>query len=97
MTAAALIRAAVASGAHLGAQNVADLKIDLARQNDKRPAWVRLRVNDADVKALKGPAEKRSDELYLVRLPAEVVRELKDRQESRIIRPDDVQVLGGAA
>lgn len=96
MNAALIIRAAVAANSKLGAQNVSELLTGSARQNPKRGAFIKLNVGDADVKALKGPAERRESELYLVRLPADVVREIEDRATSRIIRPDEVRAVEGS-
>jgi len=56
-----------------------------ARQNAKRPAYVKLAVPDGVVKALRGSADKRRDLLLLVQIPKEVL----ERSESRIILPGE--------
>lgn len=65
---------------------VEQLLMDSARQNDKRPAFVKLAVPDDVVKALRGSADKRQDLLLLVSIPKEV----QERSESRIILPGEV-------
>jgi hypothetical protein len=66
-----------------------ELVLESARQNDKRPAYVKLAVPDDMVKALKGPrgpADER-DLVLLVRLPRQVL----ERSESRIVLPGEVR------
>jgi len=65
-----------------------DLVIESARQNDKRPAYVKLAVPDDMVKALRGPrgTALQPDLVLLVRLPREVL----ERAESRIVLPGEV-------
>jgi hypothetical protein len=65
---------------------LAELATDLARRNDKRPAYVTLTVPDEAVKQLKGPAESR-DHWLLVHVP----REVGERAESRIVLPGEVR------
>ncbi len=65
---------------------VEDLMLESARQNRKRPAFVKLAVPDDMVKALRGPANKRRNVLMLVSIPEEV----QERSESRIILPGEV-------
>jgi hypothetical protein len=68
---------------------LAELVIESARQNDKRPAYVKIAVPDDLVKALKGPrgSETERDLVLLVRLPREVL----ERSESRIVLPGEVR------
>ncbi len=63
---------------------VQDLLMDSARQNDRRPAYVKLAVPDEVVKSLRG---NRGDQdlILLVRIPAEV----SDRVDSRIVLPGE--------
>lgn len=63
---------------------VRDLLMDSARQNDRRPAYVKLAVPDEVVKSLRG---RREDQglILLVRIPAEV----SDRVDSRIVLPGE--------
>ncbi len=65
---------------------VDQLLMESARQNDKRPAYVKLAVPDDVVKALRGSSDKRKDLLFLVSVPKEV----QERSESRIILPGEV-------
>lgn len=65
---------------------VEELVVDSARQNPRRPAYLKLAVPDEVVKALRGPADKRRDLLMLVQIPQEVL----ERSESRIILPGEV-------
>lgn len=62
-----------------------DLLLDSARQNDRRPAFIKLAVPDDLVKALRGNRAGQ-DTVLLVRIPAEV----NDRVESRIVLPGEV-------
>lgn len=62
------------------------LLMDSARQNAKRPAYVKLAVPDNLVKALRGSAE--SEELLLL---VSVPRELESRADSRIVLPNEVR------
>lgn len=64
---------------------VSDLMIDSARQNDRRPAFIKLAVPDDLVKALRGKREGQ-DLVFLVRIPADV----GGRIDSRIILPGEV-------
>jgi hypothetical protein len=68
---------------------LAELVIESARQNDKRPAYVKIAVPDDMVKALKGARgpETERDLVLLVRLPREVL----ERSESRIVLPGEVR------
>ena len=63
---------------------VKELLIDSARQNDRRPAFVKLAVPDDIVKSLRGNREDQ-DLVLLVRIPAAV----SDRVESRIVLPGE--------
>ena len=65
---------------------VADLLIDSARQNEKRPAFVKLALADELVKSLRGQRQQK-DVLLLVRIPGEVL----ERSESRIVLPGEVE------
>ncbi|MDX1644504.1 MAG: hypothetical protein R3244_09130 [Thermoanaerobaculia bacterium] len=60
------------------------LVIESARQNPKRPAYVKLAVPDDLVKQLRGRREPQ-DLVLLVRLPREVL----ERAESPIILPGE--------
>lgn len=62
-----------------------DLLIDSARQNDRRPAFVKLAVPDDLVKSLRGTRES-GELVLLVRVPGEV----GERVESRIVLPGEV-------
>jgi len=61
------------------------LVMDSARQNSKRPAFLKLAVPDDLVKSLRGSRES-TDIVLLVRLP----REVEARAESPIILPGEV-------
>lgn len=63
---------------------VRDLLMDSARQNDRRPAYVKLAVPDEVVKALRGKREGQ-DMVLMVRIPAEV----NERVDSRIVLPGE--------
>jgi hypothetical protein len=63
-----------------------ELVLESARQNPKRPAYVKLAVPDEVVKGLKGGAREDHDLLLVVRVPREVLR----RSESRIVLPGEV-------
>ncbi|HLX10008.1 MAG TPA: hypothetical protein VKY89_19315 [Thermoanaerobaculia bacterium] len=63
-----------------------ELVLESARQNPKRPAYVKLAVPDEMVKSLKGAARADQDLVLVVRVPREVMR----RSESRIILPGEV-------
>ncbi len=62
-----------------------DLLLQSARQNDKRPAFVKLAVPDDVVKALRGSPDRRKELVFLVSIPKEV----QERAESRIILPGE--------
>jgi len=62
------------------------LVIESARQNPKRPAYVKLAVPDEVVKSVRGSAPG-DDLVLLVRVP----REILERQESRIVLPGEVR------
>jgi len=59
--------------------------LDSARENPKRPAYVKLAVPDDIVKSVRGSAED-GDLVLLVRVPKEVLQ----RQGSRIVLPGEV-------
>jgi hypothetical protein len=63
-----------------------ELLIESARQNEKRPAWVKLAVPDAMVKSLKGAPQPDQDLVLVVRVPREVLQ----RSESRILLPGEI-------
>ncbi|HYL06504.1 MAG TPA: hypothetical protein VE075_10715 [Thermoanaerobaculia bacterium] len=63
-----------------------ELVIESARQNAKRPAYVKLAVPDEVVKSLKGAHQADHDLLLVVRVPREVLQ----RADSRIILPGEV-------
>jgi hypothetical protein len=60
------------------------LLLDSARENPKRPAYVKLAVPDEVVKSVRGSAED-GDLVLLVRVPKEVLQ----RQGSRIVLPGE--------
>jgi hypothetical protein len=64
---------------------VETLLLDSARQNERRPAFVKLAVPDDMVKALRGKKDK-GDQVLLVRIPGDV----GDRVDSRIVLPGEV-------
>ena len=64
---------------------IRELLMDSARQNAKRPAYVKLAVPDGMVKALRGSREQ-SDLVLLVRVPKEV----QERADSPIVLPGEV-------
>lgn len=61
------------------------LLVDSARQNPKRPAYVKLAVPDELVKSLRG-SRSQSDMILLVRVPKEVQK----RADSPIVLPGEV-------
>jgi hypothetical protein len=63
------------------------LVLESARQNAKRPAYVKLAVPDEMVKSLKGTQQADHDLLLVVRVPREVLQ----RSESRIVLPGEVR------
>lgn len=64
---------------------VEKLVIDSARQNEKRPAYLKLAVPDEMVKSVRGKREDR-DVVLLVRIPSDVL----SRADSRIVLPGEV-------
>lgn len=64
---------------------IRQLTLESARQNDRRPAYVKLAVPDDLVKAVRGRAED-ADLVLLVHVPRDVL----EREESRIILPGEV-------
>ena len=70
----------------VSAAPVARLLMDSARQNAKRPAYIKLAVPDELVKSLRGASES-SEILLLVSVP----REVESRAESRIVLPNEVR------
>jgi hypothetical protein len=63
---------------------LAELAVESARANDKRPAWVKLMLPDEAIKGLRGT----EGDLYLmVRVPKDVV----GRSESSILLPGEVR------
>ena len=65
---------------------VAELMVDSARGNEKRPAFVKLALPDELVKQLRGGREG-ADLALLVVVPREVL----ERSESRIVLPGEVR------
>lgn len=65
---------------------VGELMLETARQNDRRPAWVKLALPDEVVKSLRGRQPDR-EQVFLVRLPHDV----SERAESRIVLPGEVR------
>jgi len=63
-----------------------ELVLESARQNPKRPAYVKLAVPDDMVKSLKGGPRDDHDLVLVVRVPREVLQ----RAESRIVLPGEV-------
>jgi hypothetical protein len=63
-----------------------ELLLESARQNDKRPAYVKLAVPDEVVKGLKGGGGEK-DLVMLVIVPKEV----QQRSESLIVLPGEVR------
>lgn len=61
------------------------LVLESARQNEKRPAYVKVAVPDEWVKSLRGPREGQN-RLLLVEVP----REVEERSESSIILPGEL-------
>ena len=70
----------------VSATPVKEVLMDSARQNAKRPAYVKLAVPDGLVKALRGSAES-EEVVMLVSFP----REVEARSESRIVLPNEVR------
>jgi len=64
-----------------------ELVLESARQNPKRPAYVKLAVPDDLVKSLKGAPQEGHDLVLVVRVPREVLQ----RAESRIVLPGEVR------
>jgi hypothetical protein len=62
-----------------------ELVLESARQNEKRPAYVKVAVPDEWVKSLRGPREGQN-RLLLVEVP----REVEKRSESSIILPGEL-------
>jgi hypothetical protein len=65
---------------------MAERVIDSARQNPKRPAYVKLAMPDQVVKSLRGG--RRGGSITLV---VHVPEEVTERSESRIILPGEVR------
>jgi len=65
---------------------IREVVLESARQNDKRPAWVKLAVPDEVVKGLKGSRTGEGDLVMLVMVPKEV----SERSESLIVLPGEV-------
>ena len=65
---------------------VKNLLLEAARENAKRPAYLKIAVEDEEVKAVRGPADKAKDLLLLVSIPADV----QERSTSSIILPGEV-------
>jgi len=64
---------------------VVELVLESARQNAKRPAWIKIAVPDEVVKDLRG-GKSTGDLLLLVQIPREVL----ERADSRIVLPGEV-------
>lgn len=64
--------------------DLAELVIESARQNPKRPAYVKVAVPDEWVKSLRGSREGTARFLLV-----EVPREVEERSESSIILPGE--------
>ena len=63
-----------------------DLMMDSARQNAKRPAYVKLAVPDDVVKSLRGSRDS-DDLVLLVRVPKTV----QERADSPIVLPGEIR------
>jgi hypothetical protein len=63
---------------------VRDLVLDSARQNERRPAFLKLAVPDELIKNLRG-AKQQADVVLMVRIPGEVL----ERADSRIVLPGE--------
>lgn len=61
------------------------ITLDSARQNDKRPAFVKLAVPDEVVQSLRSAPDKRRQVTAVVSLPADVA----ERLDSTIILPGE--------
>lgn len=66
--------------------SIEQLVLETARQNPKRPAYVKLAVPDEMIKALRGRPDER-DLLLLVKVP----RDILSRAASPIVLPDEVR------
>ena len=66
--------------------NDANLIMDMARQNDKRPAWLKLAVPDDFVKNMKGRPNLLAA-YALLKIPREVV----EKHNSPILDPSEVR------
>ena len=69
---------------------VDQLVLESARQNAKRPAYLKLAVPDEMVKQLRGQREQR-DLVLLLRVP----RDVMERADSPIILPNETPPSGG--
>jgi len=65
---------------------ISELVIESARQNAKRPAWIKIAVPDEVVKGLRG-SKTAGDLLLLVQIPRDVL----ERADSRIVLPGEVR------
>ena len=63
-----------------------ELVSESARQNEKRPAYVKLNVPDEIVKGLRGNPDD-TDLVLVVRVPKEILQ----RQDSLIVLPGEVR------
>ncbi len=63
---------------------VKDLLMDSARQNERRPAFVKLAVPDEVIKGLRGKRQGQ-DLILLVRVPGEI----SERADSPIVLPGE--------
>jgi hypothetical protein len=63
-----------------------ELVAESARQNGKRPAYVKLNVPDDVVKGLRGNPDE-TDLVLIVRVPKEILQ----RQDSLIVLPGEVR------
>ena len=65
---------------------VKNLVMEAAREKSARPAYLKIAVDDDDVKAIRGSEDKAKDMLLLVRIPKDV----QERSTSSIILPGEV-------
>ena len=65
---------------------IEELVLDSARQNAKRPAFLKIAVADETVKSLRGSPDRRENLVLVVSIPKEV----EERSQSLIVLPGEV-------
>lgn len=65
---------------------IEELVLDSARQNAKRPAFLKVAVPDDVVKSLRGSADRRQTLVLMVSIPKDV----QERSDSLIVLPGEV-------